>query len=679
MRVIRTKEEYEALCEEIWHHNRLYFQQAAPEISDEEFDALVVLLEKTEQLHPDWISPTSPTQRIGERPLEGFSEVVHAAPMLSLEKGFTPEDLTAFYDRVCRLLDRSQLEFFADLKMDGLAISVTYEKGQLVRAVTRGDGKVGSDITQNFKTIQHIPLRISQDIDYLEVRGEVYLPTKNFLAMNEVREKEGMPLWANPRNAAAGSLKLLDSRELAKRGGLACVFYGVAQQNLKIHLQSEVTPFLHGLGLPTWLSMKDLPCTPYRLVRSVSEMLSFQDEIHAVRDKLPFGIDGVVFKLNSLDESLSIPPTMKHPRTAIAWKFGAEQVWTQLLEIVVQVGRTGVVTPVAELAPIELSGSTVSRATLHNAEEIERKDIRPLDRVLIEKGGDVIPKVVRSDTSQTTRSLPWKMPSTCPCCQTPLVRDEEEVAWRCPNRSGCSEQLIRRLAYFVGKEGLDVDHVGEKLIRHLFTKGLVRRPHELFLLTKEDLLTIDGIKEKSADNILSGLTKAKTPSLDAFILSLGIRHIGAGTSRRLAEHAKTIQGFLSLTLEDLISIEGIGEEVAQSLLNTISEDSFREDIQLLIHVGVEPQPCIKKEGIHGHPFQNAVIVITGTLHEMTRSEAARQIELAGGKVSETVSKRTSYVVVGDDPGSKFEKAKKLGVTILHEPEFLVLLRQGPTE
>lgn len=674
MRQIRNKSEYEALCDEIWHHNRCYFQEAAPEISDESFDALVALLEKTEKEHPEWISTTSPTQRVGEKPLEGFAEVVHAEPMLSLEKAFEREEMEAFYDRVCRIVDRPQVDFFGELKMDGLAISVTYEHGQLVRAVTRGDGQVGSDITQNFKTIRDVPLRISSEVDLLEVRGEVFLPKANFERMNAEREKQGLPLWANPRNAAAGSLKLLDSRELAKRGGLACVLYGVARQDpVRVHYQHEVFPFLHELGLPSYLSMRGLPLKPLRIVHSVDEMMQFQDEIRHVREKLPFAIDGVVFKLDNLDESATILPTMKHPRTAIAWKFGAEQVWTRLKDIVVQVGRTGVVTPVAELEPVELSGSTVARATLHNAEEVERKDIRPGDRVLIEKGGDVIPKVVESDVHTPNRSPQWSMPKECPSCGTLLVQDEEEVAWRCPNHLLCSEQIIRRLAHFVGKEGLDIENIGEKLIRHLYAKGYVKEPHDLFLLTKEQLLTLEGIKEKSADNILKGLDAAKTPALDAFLLALGIRFVGAGTAKRIAEKAGTIEGFTKLTKEALLGIEGVGEEVASSVEESLSDKRFLMEIQLLQEAGVQPLPRHKRGGVEGHPFNNATVVLTGTLSSMTRSEAAKRIEACGGAVTDSVSKKTAFVIVGAEPGSKFEKAKKLGVKTLTESEFLQVL------
>jgi DNA ligase (NAD+) len=673
MRHIQTKADYEALCDEIWHHNRCYFQEAAPEISDEAFDKLVVLLEQTERDHPEWVSSTSPTQRIGERPLEGFVDVTHDKPMLSLEKAFAREELEAFYDRVCRLVDKPSVDFYGELKMDGLAISITYEHGKLVRAVTRGDGRTGSDITQNVKTIAALPLRIPSDIERLEVRGEIFLPKASFERMNAERELQGVPLWANPRNAAAGSIKLLDSRELSKRGGVSCVLYGIAYQDpVRVHYQHDLLSFLHTLGLPTYLSIKGMPQAVLGLVRSVDEMMEFQDRVRAVRESLPFAIDGVVFKLDALDDAAAIPPTMKHPRTAIAWKFGAEQAWTTLKEIVVQVGRTGVVTPVAELEPVELSGSVVSRATLHNAEEVERKDIRPGDRVLIEKGGDVIPKVVESDAKALHRQAPWRMPLVCPICGTTLVHDEEEVAWRCPNREGCVEQQVRKLCHFSGKEGLDIEHMGEKSIRHLFAKGYVRAPHDLFSLTKEQLLTVEGVKEKSAENILQGIARAKTPSLDAFILALGIRSVGAGTAGRLAQHVETLDGFLRLTNESIREVAGVGDEVASSVLDALHDPAFLAEIASLREAGVQPVPVHKAHGIEGHPFNGATIVFTGTMH-MPRAEAARRVGVCGGVVSDSVSKKTSYVIVGVDPGSKLAKAQSLHVRVLTEDEFSSML------
>ena len=671
---ITTKEEYESLCDEIWRHNRLYFQEASPEISDEEFDEQVRLLERVESEHPEWISETSPSRRIGEESLRGFPEIEHTEPMLSLEKAYERDEVEAFYERVCRLTEAKSAEFYGELKMDGLAISITYEHGKLIRAVTRGDGRFGSDITPNCKTIRGLPLRIPHDIELLEVRGEVFIPKKSFLEMNERRVKEGLPLWANPRNAAAGTLKLLDSREVAKREGLSCVLYGIAQQlPRKVHYQHEVFSYLHSLGLPTYLSMKDLPIVPLRKVNSVDEMLLFANEIHAIREELPFGIDGVVFKLDSLDISASIAPTLKHPRTAIAWKFGAERVWTRLKSIEIGVGRTGVITPVAELEPVELMGSTISRATLHNAEEIQRKDIRPFDRVLIEKGGDVIPKVVMSDTSMEDRSPPWKMPENCPSCGTKLVQDEDGVAFRCPNHEHCPEQVIRGLIHFVSKDGLDIENIGEKLIRIFYEKGFVRRPSDLFHLTLEQLLQLEGIQEKSANNILRGLSASKNPDLASLLMALGLRHVGKGMAQRLSERAKTLEDLLAMNRDDLLSVDGIGEEVATAVYDMLQNPSFRSQLVDLAAADVFPKRIVINEDLIGNPFYQKSIVFTGTL-SMPRTEAAKRVESLGGRVSETVSKKTDFLVIGDTTGSKAEKAKKLGVHILTEREFAEMLK-----
>ncbi len=672
-----SKNDYEALCDEIWRHNRLYFQHGAPVISDDEFDALTRLLEKVEKEHPEWVSPTSPSKRVGEAPLENFPEVVHRKPMLSLEKAFQIEELQAFYIRLEKLVDRKNPVLFAQPKMDGLAVTVVYENGHFVQAVTRGDGTIGSDISLNCKTIPQLPLRIAPKFQKLEVRGEVFMPKERFQEINKERAKLHLPLFANPRNAAAGSLKLLDSRELSKRSGLEIVFYGVSEQDPhKILFQSEAEKVLSDLGLPTFSNMSGLPIAVTKTVGSIEEMMSLQEEIHNARPQLPFQIDGVVFKLDSLDETESILPTNKHPRTAIAWKFGAEQAWTTLEAITVQVGRTGVITPVAELSSVELDGSTVKRATLHNLDEIRRKDIRPKDRVLIEKGGDVIPKVVMADTTNPNRESPWVFPEICPSCGTSLVHDTEEVYVRCPNRSGCPEQRIKEIIHFAGKGGLDIEHVGEKLVRQLYNKGLIQRASDLFHLTRDDLLSLEGIKEKSATNILTSIQKAKEPELQDFIMALGIRHVGIGAARDLARHAQRVENLLKVTRDGLLSIEGFGEKTADSVISALHESEIHSEIMSLLQEGVQPK-SVESEKIEGvsedHPLYGKSIVITGTLQHMTRSDAIRELGKRGALHTDTVSKKTSYVVVGESPGSKQEKARKLGIPILHEAEFLHLL------
>ncbi len=679
MREINSYNEYEALCDEIWLHNRLYFQEGRPQISDDEYDRLVVLLERAEKEHPEWVSETSPSRRVGEAPLSDFPEVEHSKLMLSLEKAFQREELEAFYTRLEKLLDRKGPRLYGQLKMDGLAVTVTYEDGHFKRAVTRGDGRVGSDISNNCKTISNLPLRIDSSIKKLELRGEVFMPKKRFEEINLQRASEGLPLFANPRNAAAGFLKLLDPREVLRRSALQIVFYGISEEiPHTILLQSEVDPFLKKLGLPTLLTLPDVPREVCGLVSNVDEMMAFQAKVHEIRPNLPFQIDGVVFKLNELDEAESIAPTNKHPRTAIAWKFGAEQAWTTLEDITYQVGRTGVITPVAELEAVELDGSTVKRATLHNFEEIQRKDIRIKDRVLIEKGGDVIPKVVMADTTLLNRSLPVTPITHCPSCGSLLVQDEEEVAIRCPNSSQCSEQRMKQIIHFAGKDGLDIEHVGDKLVRALYTASYIKRPSDLFILTRDQLLSLEGIKDKSASNILSSIEHAKKTTLDRFIMGLGIRHVGVGAARILSKRAGSIHGLLSLTEEDIVNLEGFGLKTAQSIVETLRNSYFREEIELLQERGVVAQAS-EKPSLDldvTHPLYGKSIVITGTLTGMTRTEAIKALESVGGTSSESVSKKTSYVVVGESPGSKKDKATKLGVPILSEEDFRKLLNHG---
>lgn len=669
MKIPVSREEYEALCDEIWRHNRLYFQRAAPEISDEEFDALVRLLEKTESIHPEWISPSSPSRKIGEEPLEGLREVAHAIPMLSLDKAFTQEELQAFVQRVEKLSDRKNPAFFGEPKIDGLALSALYEQGVLTLALTRGNGVVGSDITHNFKTIRSVPLRLPRGSpSLLEVRGEVFLTFESFASINTQRESEGLPLFANPRNAAAGCLKLLDTKEFIRRGGLSVVFYAIARSSeKKIAYQHEVLPYLHSLGFPTVLDLgKEGPGTV--LAHSVDEMIAYQASLHQKRPHLPFGIDGAVFKWDNLEEASGIAPTAKHSRTDIAWKFHAEQAWTYLRAISLQVGRTGVITPVAELEPVGLAGTVVSRATLHNEEEIKRKDLRVGDRVLVEKGGDIIPKVVEHDASQKERGDVWHMPQRCPSCQTQLYRQEEEVAWYCPN-TACPEQVVRKLVHFVGKDGLDIGFVGESLIRQLCVQGYVKTFADLFSLTREMLFNLEGIKEKAASRILKSIEQAKNPPLDRFLMAMGIKYIGSGSARILAERYSTLEKLLCAHKEDLLAIEGIGETVAEAVHQACASSSFRSEIEKMKHSGVHVQ-AIERQKAEGDAFAGEMVVLTGTLSSMTRGEAIKAIQSQGGKVMNAVSKSTTLVVVGEEPGSKADKARQLHIALLDEKQFL---------
>ncbi len=672
-----TEQEYEALCDEVWHHNRLYFQESRPEISDDDYDKLVKRVEEIEQKHPEWISETSPTRRLGEKPLEGFKEVVHSQVMLSLEKAFSEQEVQDFHKRMQKLLEVASVTYCGELKLDGLAISVTYEDGKLTQAVTRGDGRVGSDVTQNLKTIKMLPLRLAakEVPDRLEVRGEVFLPKAAFTKMNEERAMQDLPLWANPRNAAAGSLKLLDPKEVAKRTDLSVVFYGIATIGKDLpKSQYEVHQFLADIGLPTPGTFLKQKFPSLRKLHSVAEIMQFASDVQKVREDLPFAIDGVVIKVDSLPAFESLGTTGKHPRGAIAYKFLAEQAWTTLNEIVVQVGRTGVLTPVAELEPVQLAGSCISRATLHNFEEVERKDIRPRDFVCIEKGGDVIPKVVAVDRhKRTSTSTPYLPPHVCPSCHTPVVKDPHEVAWRCPNTSGCFEQILRRLVHFASKSGLEIEHLGDKVMEQLVKKGFVKKFSDIFTLTAENLATLDGFKEKSIKNLLESIEKAKKSTLSRLIMALGIRYCGSQMADELASTTKSLHKLMHMTKDELLEIPGVGEKVATSLVDYFSQEENRKELQALEHLGVNTEVAHVAYD-ESHPFYNKMVVITGTLSSMGRTEAIEKVRSFGGRSSDTVSKKVDYLIVGSDAGSKLEKAQKLGIKILSEEEFLGLLR-----
>lgn len=658
-------QEYRHLCHEVWRHNKLYFLDHAPEISDEAFDALVKRIEEIEKLHPDWIVPSSPTQRVGETVGTGFLSIPHTTPMLSLGNTYSKEEVDEFIQRLQRWLPEETLDFSVELKMDGIAITALFEEGHFVRGVTRGDGVMGEEITQNLKVISSFPLQlVGSAPSRLEVRGEVYMPKAVFAKLNQEKEEAGEPLWANPRNAAAGSLKLLDPKESAKRG-LAVVFYGIAEQEpVCVDKQTEVAPFLHSLGLPVLTERAS--CIHSEQIRA------FGEQIRQKRPHLPFDIDGIVIKLNRFSLQQEVGETSKSPRWAIAYKFAAERAQTRVLAITIQVGRTGVLTPVAELEPVFLAGSRISRATLHNAEEIQRKDLREGDLVFLEKGGDVIPKITEVVFDQRpANSMPWQRPTHCPCCGTPVVQLEGEVALRCPNEQGCQEQLFRRLLYLTTRDALQIEHLGEKVLRQLFDKGFVRAPADLYRLQREDLQQLSGFKEKSIENLLRSLEKSKQTTLARFIMALGIKYVGVETAAGIAKRAGHLQALLQMRKEALLSIEGVGEKVADAILAHFADPSLRQQALDLIAVGVVPEEVVCQN--QDHPFYGKNIVLTGTLTHLSRSEAKEKIAACGGKTSDTLNKKTDFLVVGENPGSKWEKAKAYGTKCLTEAEFFNLL------
>ncbi|MBA3958328.1 MAG: NAD-dependent DNA ligase LigA [Parachlamydiaceae bacterium] len=662
-----THAEYIALCKEIWEHNTRYYQ-GHPTISDEAFDALLRRLISIEKDHPEWITSSSPTQRVGETPTTHFATVTHTVPMLSLANTYSKEELDDFIARMHKLVEKPDIAYSCELKMDGIAVSIRYEKGQYVRGVTRGDGKRGDDVTANIKTISSLPLQLyGKDIpDVLEIRGEVYMTHQAFETLNAQRQQAGEQLWANPRNAAAGSLKLLDPQTVAERQlSIAC--YGVAEDSMqRLKVQSDVHHFLQEHGLPT-LSL-------VARCHSVEEIWTFAEKVRAARSKLPFDIDGIVVKLDDLKEQHHLGNTAKNPRWAVAYKFAAEQATTRILDITVQVGRTGILTPVAELEPVSLAGSTIARATLHNEEEVQRKDIRIGDTVTIEKGGDVIPKVVNVHTALRPHSShAWHMPTHCPNCGAAVVRSAAEVAVRCPNE-GCSEQRLRRLIHFASKASMDIDGLGEKVMEQLMQQGFVTNPSDIYHLTAIELAQLEAFKEKSIQNLLAGIERSKQISLPRFILALGIKHVGSGTAELLAMHAGTIDALSHLSEENLLAIEGIGPAIAKAVVEFFKDAHSKEEVHRLLAAGISPEAIAQKPVQSTHSFNGKIFVLTGTLSQFSRSEATNLIKERGGKVTESVSKKTDFVLAGEAAGSKLDKARALGVPVLTEEQFSQLLR-----
>lgn len=664
-----SKEDYHALIAEILKHDLHYYIEAKPQISDYEYDQLVKKLEEIEALHPDWVSRTSPSQRVSGGALKGFKQVEHTVPMLSLANTYSREEIEDFVKRVHKLLGKTHVTFCAELKMDGVAVTARYEHGEFAQALTRGDGRKGDDITENMKTIRSVPMKLhgAHLPAFLEVRGEVFMPHKVFEALNDAKKEAGEELYANPRNAAAGSLKLLDSKEVAKRQ-LSAVFYGFADEiDPPVDTQHECHQFLKKAGLPVFEEHFRKRCS------DVDEILSFADTIEEKRHNLPFDIDGMVVKVDELKYHDQLGVTNKSPRWAVAFKFAPEQALTRIRDITVQVGRTGVLTPVAELEPVFLAGSTIARATLHNQEEVERKDFRVGDWVFIEKGGDVIPKVVSVDKKRRPHDThAWKMPRTCPSCGSHVVHSEEEVAVRCPNSKDCPEQQMRRIMYFASKDAMDIEHLGEKVVEQLFNKKFVRTFSDIFTLTATDLAKLEGFKEKSVQNLLESIDRSRKVALYRFILALGIKYVGEGTAELLADNAGSIEKLSTMSVEELKEIQGIGSKIAGSVYDYFQEPAHLKEIHTLLMLGVEPQaPKLVRRA--GHAFSGKTFVLTGTLQNYSRDEATALIKERGGKVTGSVSAKTDFVVAGEDPGSKLDKAHALKIKVLSEVDFEQLL------
>jgi DNA ligase (NAD+) len=675
------------LRDQIRHHEERYYIHSAPEISDEAFDRLLHELERLESENPDLVTPDSPTQRVAGKPTEGFATVEHIVPMLSLDNAYNDEELRAFDERVRKGagLGEAAVPYVAELKIDGLSIALTYEDGRLVRGATRGDGARGEDVTANVRTIRAIPLSLKSPVPgRIEVRGEVYLPRASFERMNVEREKEGEPLFQNPRNAAAGTMRNLEPSLVAKRrlGAFTYQLVGAVREPPIAITHAATLEAMGKWGLPVE--------SHWRRCEGVESLIEFCREWSEARRELEFDTDGVVIKVDDLALREKLGTTAKFPRWATAFKFPAQQAHTKLLKIAVNVGRTGANTPYAVLEPVFVAGSTISMATLHNAEDLARKDLREGDTVVIEKAGDVIPRVVAPILSlRPADSQPWVMPTDCRACGSALVRDEDEVVWRCENTS-CPARLRRSLEHFASRTAMNIEGLGESLVDQLIEQGLVRDFGDLYHLTAEQLenLVVTPKEPRSeravprklgkvGRNVIEQIDRSRRNDLPRLVYGLGIRHVGEKAATTLARHMRTMNAILDSPVEALQTIPEIGPVLAASVRAFAEEPHNRALVAKLAEAGVnmasqQAAPDVSAPG----PLAGKTFVLTGTLPTMTREEATKAIEELGGKVAGSVSKKTSYVVAGEEAGTKLEKARQLGIPVLAEPDFREIIKAG---
>ncbi len=663
----------EKLREEIRHHDYRYYVLNQPEISDKEYDDLMNKLKELEKRHPQLITPDSPTQRVGEKPLIGFKTVKHRVAMLSLDNTYSPEEIKEWDERVCKGLPHEKVEYVVELKIDGVGVSLTYEKGFFLVGATRGDGVTGDDITQNLKTIKSIPLKFfagesSQLPDLIEVRGEVFMEKADFEKLNQEKKKKSEALFANPRNAAAGSLKLLDSRLTAGRK-LNCFIhsFGTLEGGKVYKAHWEFLQSAKRLGLRVNPQIK--------LCKDINEVIGYCGDWENRRGRLGYEIDGMVIKVNSLAQQKRLGYTMKSPRWAIAYKFPAQQATTTLKDIVLQVGRTGVITPVAILEPVECAGVTISRATLHNFDEIKRLDVRIGDRVIVERAGEVIPKIVKVvESVRKGRRELFKVPQKCPECGGKITKEkEEEVAYRCINPS-CPAQLERGLVHFASRNAMDIEGFGESVVGQVVKNGLVRDFAGIYSLGKDDFLKLELFAEKRAQNLLDAIEKSKERPLARLLFALGIRHVGEKAAETLAEEFGSLDALMEAKEEELETIPEVGPALAASVIEFFKQREMITLIDKLKKAGLKLGREREKRGpriLAGKTF-----VFTGELKRYSRSEAEALVKNLGGKATSSVSKQTSYVVVGESPGSKYGKAKALGVPVLSEDEFDKLIKKG---
>lgn len=663
-----AKKRIEKLTEQVNYHNHLYYQESRTEISDYEFDQLLEELIQLENKFPQFRYPDSPTQRVGGTITKEFETVEHDFPMLSLSNTYSGEELLEFDKRVAKGLSGQSYEYFCELKFDGVAISLLYEDGYLARAVTRGDGTRGDNITNNAKTIRTLPLSIKKDnvSPRFEVRGEVFMSRSVFNKLNRQREEQGEALMANPRNAASGSLKMQDSAQVARRY-LDCYLYGMVGQDLPVNTHEEAIHQLESWGF----NVSDT----YRKCKSMKQVLAYINEWEQKRLDLPVDTDGIVIKVNSHEQQRVLGSTAKSPRWAIAYKYKAQSAATVLEDIDYQVGRTGAITPVAHLSPVQLAGTTVKRASLHNANEIARLDLRIGDTVFVEKGGEIIPKVTGVDVSKRkAKSDAVSYATHCPACSTELIRKEGEAQHFCPNVKGCPPQIRGRLEHFIQRKAMDIDSLGKETVALLYENDLVLTPADLYKLTYEDIFALEGFKDLSTRNVLKGIEVSKNAPFENVLFALGIRYVGKTVAEKLAKHFKTIELLEQASFEELIEVPEIGERIAQSVINFFDDPDNRDIVLELKEAGlqfelVEEETARESEALEGKSF-----VVSGVFHQFNRDEIKEKIRANGGKVVSAVSGKVDYLLAGENMGpAKRNKAEKLGVSIISEQDFLNML------
>lgn len=659
----QVQEEISKLVSLLNKYSYDYYVEDNPQISDTEYDTLYKQLEKLEGNHPEYILENSPTQRVGDRVLDEFEKITHKVPMLSLSNTFSTEDLRDFDARISKLIPDHSVEYICELKIDGLAISIMYEDGRLISAATRGDGTVGEDVTENIKTIFSIP-KVLKDNRTFEVRGEVYLPRKSFELLNSERESNNEVLFANPRNAAAGSLRQLDSKITAKRR-LSAFIYSIVGDDSIVSQENALNT----------AKEYNLPVNPnFKLCKNIDEVIDYINYWTEHKKNLPYDIDGIVIKVNSYSTQEEVGYTQKSPRWATAYKFPEEELATKLLDVELSVGRTGIITPVAILDPIVISGSTVSKASLHNKDIIEELDIHIGDMVVVKKAGEIIPKVVRVVRElRTEGSTKYTMPNTCPSCGQQTYTKENDPFTRCKNPD-CPDQNIRRIIHFASRDALNIEGLGDKVVTTLYERGIIAHTIDLFSLEREKLISLDRMGEKSVDNLLNAIENSKQNSLDKVIFALGILNVGKKAGKILAEKYLNLTNLMNATLDELVNLDDVGQITAESILDYLSDENNIKFINDLIKVGMNPQYEVQEVNTD-NIFAGKTVVLTGKLVELTRNEAKEYLEKYGAKVTGSVTSKTDLVIAGEKAGSKLAKAEQLGIRVINEEEFANMVRE----